>query len=1596
MCAPFSFTLLGTTMRLASVAVLTVLLHTFAVAATPPTTSRLNSAIVDNVGQARYTDGTPVEHVSAVLELPQAKLYLHPTGMHVLQDRVAQGQDGDGLVLDLLRYDIDLVGANSSAPMEAAQLEDGFVRFIHGNTPKGNVARRMSKVVFHDVYPGIDREIIQTTRGIKVNYIVEPGADASLIALVYRGAGIELNEDGLLEVSTELGSMIEKRPVAFTGDGTQVPVSFKISGQRVTFDLGDYDRTQTLTIDPDRLWATYYGGNGVMDDCYTSFDDLGDVFIAGTTFTRNLPISPGALQTRYRARADGYAAKFRYDGTFLWHTYVGGTGTDRVRDAKVDERGYLWMVGELDSSNSPIVVLNNGGSGVLLMNEDTVEFLGGFVMRLDHDGAWADSWIVDGPREEAVTGIDFAGNRMAFVGWTRSARVGDIQGDPFAHNPGNDSLYMNRDMFVCAALVLDGQGYRWERDWLSYFGGSVDDEGHAVGITAAGRVYAFGRTRSDDLQVTNGTAYKDNSDIFGIRFNTPTKANPVRVWATYYGTNGNERIYDCDMDNNGNPVIVGYTTGTGLPLANPISNTLGGFADGYIARFNQTTGGLDFSTYYGGSEGEFLYSVSAGNTIWVAGETQGSEDLLVTNDAYQDEPYNDPDYTLSDGFFAQINNSGIPVYSTYYGAPPQDNLPPPPGENDPPLDPDVDFGNDFIFGIDVDNDAYIALASKVAGLRMETTQGAFVEATELNNDTVKQVNFLSLFSNCPDTAIEITPNGPPTLCADESRQLLAPNGFAKYRWSLLDSLDVLDSVRVITVDEPGDYVVMCTDFQGCRFRDTITISASPQPTVSAGNDTTGCLNTLIRLTATPSGGTPPYSYKWRRIESGPSFIDDDTLRSPGVNPNSTSNYEVTVTDSAGCTDVDTVEVSVIDPRPTVVPTTWLDFGTLDACESSREATVFIKNPMPYEISVSGSTPDGPQIEVVTALDPPLEIAAGDSVEITLRVSPSSDGTTNGTIEITGQPCDWSLTVNYTVEKARLLATILPGTLDFGTHPNCEEVEVDTFTVIRNGGTDPLVLSVGSVPAPFEILAPTSEVTIAPGDTIHARIRFAPTAAGNYDEVASFPFVSGTCDDTLRVTVRGRLQTLTVIAFPASIDYGTLEGCEDEKSDTVLIQNTGTLDATISFPTDPEVVFDPPGPIQLRAGDSVEVVITIRPAAAGPFSKMVNADVQPCDGELLFSLSAQKNGIAFTTPSQIDIGELNSCLEAARTETFDISFDGTGTATVESVTLGENLSTSLASGTQLESGVSQTFEVTWTPSVDGALVDSMVIIFQPCDVRRVVRLTGVRTTPSLTAVQPAIDLGAINNDADWNDLVHERWHGHALFVEVQTSANAQAVDVRPPAGTQILPGEQIEVDYLILCVPVINDTIRLVTTQECVLSAETVFTGTCENLVPEVSAVVVIDTVGVNTGDRFLLPMRLTESLGLGAAGPQRWEADITYNPMVVVAVGNTPDCFEPGEYAPCTITISGTANDTVGTLYELDLTAVLGNAERTDVVISEFRWVDLPEAQTTTQDGHIVLLDICNEGGVRLLDPKSEAFNIRVYPIPASYATDHRCSRHGQ
>jgi gliding motility-associated-like protein len=99
--------------------------------------------------------------------------------------------------------------------------------------------------------------------------------------------------------------------------------------------------------------------------------------------------------------------------------------------------------------------------------------------------------------------------------------------------------------------------------------------------------------------------------------------------------------------------------------------------------------------------------------------------------------------------------------------------------------------------------------------------------------------------------------------------------------------------------------------QGCKTKDTLTVTVVRNFTPVTHNDTTICFSdSTIEIWA---DGTLPvnYTYRWRPNQT----MDFDTAQRPNVTPIFSTNYLVTITSDSGCIKKDTLYVGVTPPFP---------------------------------------------------------------------------------------------------------------------------------------------------------------------------------------------------------------------------------------------------------------------------------------------------------------------------------------------------------------------------------------------------------------------------------------------------------------------------------------------------------------------------------------------------------------------------------------------------------------------------------------------------------------------------------------------------------
>src|SRR5262249_28419734 len=148
------------------------------------------------------------------------------------------------------------------------------------------------------------------------------------------------------------------RPLAYqetTGARQEVACSYQLIGSHdVRLELGPYDGSRELVIDPVIDYTTYLGGSGNEDGDAVAVDSAGNVYVAGDTTSKDFPVFGGSLHPAKAGPTDVFVTKLAPSGATVFSTYFGGAaGASAAFGVAVDAGGNVYVTG-LTSGGIPV------------------------------------------------------------------------------------------------------------------------------------------------------------------------------------------------------------------------------------------------------------------------------------------------------------------------------------------------------------------------------------------------------------------------------------------------------------------------------------------------------------------------------------------------------------------------------------------------------------------------------------------------------------------------------------------------------------------------------------------------------------------------------------------------------------------------------------------------------------------------------------------------------------------------------------------------------------------------------------------------------------------------------------------------------------------------------------------------------------------------------------------------------------------------------------------------------------------------------------------------------------------------------------------
>ncbi|MCI0460726.1 MAG: SBBP repeat-containing protein, partial [Gemmataceae bacterium] len=553
------------------------------------------------------------------------------------------------------------VGGNSAPAVEGLEEQAGKSNYFRGSDPSRwhtDVAN-YGRVEYRDVYPGIDLQYYGNAEGrLEYDFVVAPGSDPSVVALAVEGAdSLELDGGGDLLIHTATGTLRQHAPVVYQEGAAgreTVAAGFALRGGEVGFNLGAYDRTKPLVIDPVLGYSTYFGGSSEDGGQAITVDAAGYIYLVGQTGSTNFPATTGAYDTSLNGWTDAFIAKFTPAGVLAYATYLGGVGEEGQTfpfAVAADSSGNAYVTGTAQYETFPTT--EDAYQTTLQGNHDI------FVTKLNSSGsALVYSTLLGGNESENEEGWGIAVNAS---GQAYVAGLTDATDYPTTTGVAQETSGGSWDAVV-TKLNADGT----DLVFSTYLGGETVDQAYGIALDGSGYVYVTGVTDSSDFPTANA----DQGTKAGNALTTDafvTKLSPSGSslsYSTYLGGTSGDAGYGVALDGSGNAYVTGVTGSTDFPdTAGAYQGSLAGGGDAFVAKYS-SSGSRSYASYFGGTgnEGGNVIAVTAAGEAVIAGTTD-STNLPTVNAAQVASGGN------SDAFVARLNSTGTALLqATYWGS----------------------------------------------------------------------------------------------------------------------------------------------------------------------------------------------------------------------------------------------------------------------------------------------------------------------------------------------------------------------------------------------------------------------------------------------------------------------------------------------------------------------------------------------------------------------------------------------------------------------------------------------------------------------------------------------------------------------------------------------------------------------------------------------------------------------------------------------------------------------------------------------------------------------------------------------------------------
>ena len=1157
----------------------------------------------------------------------------------------------------IVNIPMTLLGGRADAEIAAFDQLPGRSNYLLGPDPRSRITGlpNFAGIRYAGVYPGTDLVFHGDANRLEYDFNLAPGANPSAIAWrLGRHAHAQVRAGELWIESAGMRLRFLK-PVAFQEhEGTRQPVRSEYRLQRdeggttVSFFVGPYDSKRALVIDPVLEYSTPL--SSLYNVTAMTTDGAGNVYVANDS---------GPLEI----------VKLAPDGKTLIYNSTIGTTYASASALAVDASGQVYVTGEAypgyattsnsyqptsgSGSHAFLTVVNATGSGLVyssyLQGSSTDRGTG---IALDPSGkvllsGWTYSYDFPDTNNVGPSSVQRAfvakfdpalsGNASllysAILGGNSGARAVAVRSD--AAGNAYTAITGYALTYTAGAYVYDGMNTYYgvsvakldsagAVQYVSYLGYAT---AYDLAVDDAGNAYITGSVYNGDFPATAGAYQTSYPNAFLAKLNP---AGSALVFSTYLGGPSGDLTptsvaLPSGCTTNCTAVVSGTTYATDFPVMNAIQNQLAGSDDAFIVRLSADGSTADFSTYFGGSSDDNVFSNAESHIPQVSLDSAGNM-YLAGNTYSSDFPFTNPGST-SYPFVAKINATTGAI-----------------------IVPDQSSLSFSAQTVQVQSDA------QTLKLRNYGSSAVTISSLTSSDPAFQQTN---------DCGGSIAAGGS---CSVQVRFTGAVPGTTAANLSIANS------------GTPASVVVPMTGYAS----DQALLRLSPAAAMDFSGQAVNTSSAAQTFTITNVGTQPATVYSIYASASEFSVTSDcPALLAAGAScsvavaftPYNVGQYYSYVYISASATVTPSSSIAVkgtgtgLGPESVTPSTTSLSFSDQLLATVSSNQNVTIQNTGTTPVTIGPASASG-DFSVsndgcnANSYDP------GGSCTISVVFTPTATGTRTGTLTV-GNTAGASVTVSLSgIGVTGVPALVFsPQGLVFSNQVVGTQSDYAVIT-LTNTGNEPITINrVYDSGTDFRITSNGCSL-IYPYSQCSVYVAFTPKSAGNLSGTVTFIDTASGSPHVVSVSGTGVAATQSVIATPASATFNDTVVGSDSGTQTFYFYNSGNTAVSASAPISSSADFV----IGYSACSTISptyacgVDVEFRPQSAGPKTGTITLNYAAAGSPAVVNVSG--NGITATNslvPNTLNAGFPDTVVgQTSSQQTIYIYNPGNTNVTVSSV------------------------------------------------------------------------------------------------------------------------------------------------------------------------------------------------------------------------------------------------------------------------------------------------------------------------------------------